>query len=88
VSTQLEHYAVAEGLLAEGVDTVRKIRALADRRRLLLEECEDRTDLELAQEPFADLTRMMDEHGKKVMGLWAQAQVHATLATIPTAGDR
>ncbi len=29
-----------------------------------------------------------DNYGKKAMGIWAQAQVHATLAAVPVDGDR
>lgn len=33
------------------------------------------------------LTEAMDEKGKKLMGIWAQAQVYATLATIADDGE-
>lgn len=68
--TPQEHYERAEALLAEGVKVVAKIRDDADRREVLGEE-------------WDMITRRMDEHGKQAMGIWAQAQVHATLATLP-----
>ena len=67
--TPQEHYARAEALLIEGSKVVEKIRDDADRREIIGEE-------------WDSLTRRMDEHGKQAMGIWAQAQVHATLATV------
>ncbi len=66
--TPQEHYARAEALLIKGATVVEKIREDADRREILGEQ-------------WDSLTRRMDEHGKQAMGIWAQAQVHATLAT-------
>lgn len=65
--TPQEHYERAEALLAEGVKVVEKIRDRADARYLIGED-------------WDRYTRQMDELGKQAMGIWAQAQVHATLA--------
>lgn len=73
------HYRRAEALLDEGEAVVRKIGELADAR-----------DDERDDDYHAYLTRRMDELGKKAMGIWAQAQAHATLATLapwPGKGD-
>ena len=67
--TPQEHYERAEALLAEGVRVVGKIRDAADRRDVLGEQ-------------WDMFTRQMDEYGKQAMGIWAQAQVHATLARV------
>lgn len=71
--TPLEHYAEAERLLDLGRQVVGKIADAADRRVVVGEE-------------WDMLTRQMDEYGKQAMGIWAQAQVHATLARAPRAG--
>lgn len=68
--SQTDHYIEAERLLAEGVSIVNRISKLADQRR---EAVINR----------APITAQMDELGKKAMGIWAQAQVHATLAHVP-----
>lgn len=73
--TPQEHYEQAEALLTEGVDIVNTIAMLADARAM--EHANERTDR------ARDVTQRMDELGKKAMGIWAQAQVHATLATLP-----
>lgn len=59
------HRRRAETLLAEGEQVVRKIRDAA-------------TDNPTRNEHEVRLRR--DDLGKKAMGIWAQAQVHATLA--------
>lgn len=69
--TPQEHKTEAERLLAEGVKVVRMISELADGRNAYGSD----------QLEYRDLTRQMDEFGKKAMGTWAQAQVHATLST-------
>lgn len=71
--TPQEHYTRAESLLAEGVKVVTRIGSLAELRRSGSTRPVDRRDY----------TEQMDELGKKAMGIWAQAQVHATLATTP-----
>ena len=68
--TPQEHYERAEALLAVGVKVVEKIADDNDRREVIGEE-------------WDMITRRMDERGKQAMGIWAQAQVHATLATLP-----
>lgn len=77
MATRVRHYMDAEDLLAEGVGVVKKISILADARRKLADDNEFGTNA-LAIEA---MTELMDEYGKKAMGIWAQAQVHATLAT-------
>lgn len=77
-----EHYAEAERLIAEGEKVVGKIGDLAMKRVSITA-----TKNLGALGPFddarvADLTTRMDEYGKKAMGIWTQAQVHATLATV------
>lgn len=65
-----EHQLAAEHLLAEGVRTVDRISELARQR--------DNVEDPYVRQIF---TAQMDELGKKAMGIWAQAQVHATLST-------
>lgn len=69
--TPIEHYRKAEKLLGEGAAVVSRIGQLADERRQIAAGDPD----------YLFVTRCMDELGKKAMGVWAQAQVHATLAT-------
>lgn len=77
---QTQHFIEAERLLAEGVKTVNRIREMDDlRRKYAFGEVDEDSD------SFRRATRYMDELGKKVMGIWAQAQVHATLAHVPDA---
>ncbi|MBB3752470.1 hypothetical protein FHT44_004982 [Mycolicibacterium sp. BK634] len=85
--TPQEHFEATEALLAEGVKTVQKIAELAERRRQLSErvyadEPGSTTwhELVTAERQIESMTIRMDEYGKKAMGIWAQAQVHATLA--------
>jgi hypothetical protein len=77
-----EHYREAERLLAEGVEVVQKISELNTARKTAPEFHQSNP-----QRDRAALTRRMDELGKKAMGIWAQAQVHATLATAEAAGS-
>lgn len=70
--SRLHHYIEAERLLAEGVEVVNKIASAT-------------TDYHpyganggMTQEVWVRARR--DDLGKKAMGIWAQAQVHATLA--------
>jgi hypothetical protein len=78
--TPPEHYAEAERLLAEGGKVVTYIGVL------------NRSRIGSTEDQFRHLTERMDEYGKKAMGIWAQAQVHATLAITayehPAAGFR
>lgn len=73
--TPQEHKLRAEQLLDEGVAVVNKI-ATADA------DCPPSMNANHVEKWIA--TRR-DELGKKVMGIWAQAQVHATLATVAAA---
>ena len=86
--TPQEHYREAERILASGEYAVTRIGELADARKKLLEEWGDGEPalwLTPQQEAVQEaITAGMDEFGKKAMGCWAQAQVHATLATAPT----
>lgn len=81
MATRREHYKAAEQILAEGEREVLLIRSLKADRDLLPPGSE-------ANDQWAALTHQMDEAGKKAMGCWAQAQVHATLATaVETVAD-
>lgn len=71
--TPQAHYDEAEQLLCEGAASAARIRELAEARKGWPE----------GSDGWASLTRQMDAYGKKCMGIWAQAQVHATLSTIP-----
>lgn len=74
MATRREHYKAAEQILAEGEREVLLIRELNGIRSNLQSSGSDHaTD-------YLNLTDQMDEAGKKAMGCWAQAQVHATLA--------
>lgn len=70
---QTSHFIIAEQLLAAGGDVVRRISDAAQMR----------SDYGPSEDRFHEHTRTMDELGKKAMGIWAQAQVHATLAHVP-----
>lgn len=80
------HYEEAERLLAKGVEAVAKISNVHDLREGLVQKW---TEGEVGigfltpqqNETVRALTAKMDEYGKQAMGIWAQAQVHATLAT-------
>lgn len=78
MSHQAYHYATAETLLLEGQSTVDRISAIADKRKRT-EQVQEMDD-DYRDRVVAQLTRRMDELGKKAMGIWAQAHVHATLA--------
>jgi|DEB19_MinimDraft_2_1074335.scaffolds.fasta_scaffold61937_2 hypothetical protein len=65
------HKDRAEELIKEGERVASQISRLKDDRSGATGGLRD------------DFTERMDELGKKAMGIWAQAQVHATLATIP-----
>jgi len=71
----MAHYQRAENLLEDGRRVVDQIRSISELRQPLIDDDGD-------PDQIAHDTRRMDELGKKVMGIWAQAQVHATLATI------
>lgn len=87
-----EHYAEAERLLEEGVGVVQRIGELNERRRELAERIHSDTDpvptnaVWAGEHQVDSMTIRMDELGKKVMGIWAQAQVHATLAAVQAHG--
>lgn len=72
-----QHYAEAERLLDEGDRVVDKISHLAAVREHLIAG-DNLGDVGEIQH----LTQRMDEYGKQAMGIWAQAQVHATLASV------
>lgn len=72
--TPAEHYARAEELLAEGVKVVEKIKAAG----VMFDG-----PLPLPHDADARIRARRDDLGKKAMGIWAHAQVHATLATMP-----
>lgn len=83
---QIQHFIEAEKLLAIGVTVVDRISNIADERKRLTQKigaADPNIDPDYNAEIIAKLTQRMDELGKKVMGIWAQAQVHATLATVP-----
>lgn len=69
--TPQEHKQEAERLLAEGVKVVNQISHLDKMRQGQV----------ITEGTYESITTSMDERGKKVMGIWAQAQVHATLST-------
>ncbi|AON96782.1 hypothetical protein BI081_gp031 [Mycobacterium phage Tonenili] len=84
-----EHYVATEDLLVEGRRVVAQISDVNDDRaitRKLLAEVTavDGEGAEKLQREVALLTERMDELGKKAMGIWAQAQVHAALARVPS----
>lgn len=66
--TPEEHYRHAEALLAEGQAVVQEIRD-ADK------------DVDNGLMAALTVQNRRDVLGKQAMGIWAQAQVHATLAT-------
>jgi hypothetical protein len=77
--TPHEHYTEAERLIVEGEKVVGKIGDLA-MKRVSITASKNLGALGLYDAArVADLTIKMDEYGKKAMGIWAQAQVHATL---------
>ena len=83
---QAKHYTEAERLLREGERVVAQINDVKDNRALKRKELSDSftgagSAIDLSRE-IDRLTDRMDELGKKAMGIWAQAQVHATLATV------
>jgi hypothetical protein len=84
VMIPMQHYERAEELLSEGEKVVAAIRELA-LKRVSITASKPNGELGALgphdEARVAALTREMDEKGKKVMGIWAQAQVHATLAT-------
>lgn len=71
-----KHYEEAERLLAEGVEVVKKISSAEEDHRKYCGESWQPSDM-------VTVRVRRDELGKKAMGIWAQAQVHATLATAP-----
>lgn len=72
---QREHYLAAEALLEEVKFVGAKIRELNESRKASQVG-------KLGYPTRSELTQKMDEQGKKAMGIYAQAQVHATLASI------
>lgn len=81
--TPQEHYDEAERLLAEGEKVVGVISDLAMKRASFTATKPVGGLGVLDAARVDELTARMDEKGKKAMGIWAQAQVHATLATVP-----
>jgi primase-polymerase (primpol)-like protein len=69
--TPQEHKTEAERLLTEGVKVVNQISHLDKMRQGQV----------ITEGTYESITASMDERGKKAMGIWAQAQVHATLST-------
>lgn len=76
--TPQEHYTEAERLLDEGVKVVNRIANVANEPypEHVMDMGEDEYTREWQE-------RRRDALGKKAMGIWAQAQVHATLAAYP-----
>lgn len=88
MATQAENKAIAESFLVTGSEVVEKLRKVADIRKRLEKEGQELEEWDSVgrtrhNHAHADLTRIMDERGKQLMGIWAQAQVYATLATVP-----
>lgn len=82
MASRTEHYLEAERLIEAGEEVVRKIRQASARRTQLAQDYG--TTLTPSQKATLEgITLRMDELGKKAMGVWAQAQVHATLASVP-----
>ena len=71
--TPQEHYAEAERLIVIGEHAAGKIKLLDEGRKAYAR----------GDDEHRDLTEQMDEYGKKCVGVWAQAQVHATLSLGP-----
>jgi hypothetical protein len=78
MATPEEHYQEAERLLDEGIKVVQRI---AD----VINEPYPEHVLEIGEDEYTREWQVQrrDELGKKAMGIWAQAQVHATLAITP-----
>lgn len=68
-----EHYFIAEELLLEGEAVVRKIN---NAKHMF-----DNTGLPYPHDAEQLIRARRDDLGKQAMGIWAQAQVHATLAS-------
>lgn len=86
MSDRTTHYREAEALLAEGVEAVTRIEEAAALRQRLLEDHLGPDGFSVENDEVAAqiraITAGMDAYGRKAMGIWAQAQVHATLATV------
>ena len=81
--TPEQHGEEAERLLAQGVDVINKIDML-DKVRQGIQSRTPNTDFNSDNvRSINGYTNRIEELGKKAMGIWAQAQVHATLATMP-----
>lgn len=79
------HYQMAETLLAQGEDVVKRIGELSMERVAITSSKPNGELGALGPHDTArveQLTRRMDEYGMKAIGTWLQAQVHATLATV------
>lgn len=76
--TPQEHYDRAEALLDEGVKVVEQIANVPN------EPLPDHV-MQYGEDEYARewIEQRRDALGKKAMGIWAQAQVHATLAISP-----
>jgi hypothetical protein len=79
-----EHYAIAQKLALEGRKVVDKISAAHQHRSDLAESFGAKINIDQADQ-LESITKHMDELGKKAMGIWAQGQLHATLANVPNA---
>jgi len=91
--SRVEHYLRAEALQEEGIVVVKKIGETAIVRQAFVDEVMKAggphpTQILQYNQNFDDFTRRMDELGKKAMGIWAQAQIHATLASAPPDVER
>jgi hypothetical protein len=68
--TPQEHYAEAERLIAEGEKVVEKIRNAPREYRAAVAPGPNQSEW---------VRNRRNDLGKQAMGIWAQAQVHATL---------
>jgi hypothetical protein len=86
-----EHYAIAQKLALEGRKVVQDISRAAEYRESMFQNFNQSPGYTVGtvtpdQKALIDaVTEKMDELGKKAMGIWAQGQLHATLANVPNA---
>lgn len=87
MAPQAENKAHAEELLRAGEALVAHLSDIKGTRALARKEADGLEskgwDVTGRRRDIQRLTEAMDEKGKKLMGIWAQAQVYATLATVP-----
>lgn len=80
-----EHYACAESLLADGAEVVKRISEAARMREAFqVQYRQSNSDHITLGELLREKTERIDELSRKAAGIWAQAQVHATLAACPS----